>query len=194
MAKGNVSVWTKAFIQLAIFSSWYLPLNSNEEKKSAIHATAGISIIGFVVVVAVSLIYYQFIYVPQANARPTFARSILEPAERTQVTIVEGAVLKSSSFHFKPYDARAVLGISNTVEWTNKDSVAHTVTSDEPQYVDVINGNFDSLAHPEQTGASGLIEPDGNWSFTFTKVGEFPYHCEPHPWMKGEVVVVDNFS
>jgi plastocyanin len=167
---------------------------SNGEQKSAAHTTAGISIIGFVVVVAISRIYYQFIYVPQANAKPTFSASILQPGERTQVTIVEGAVLKSSSIHFKPYDARAVLGVSNTVEWTNKDSLAHTVTSDEPQYVDVINGKFDTLAHPEQTGANGLIEPDGNWSFTFTKAGEFTYHCEPHPWMKGKVVVVENFS
>jgi len=169
-------------------------MSRNGEKESANHATAGISIIGFVVVVAVSLIYYQFIYVPQANAIPRFTSAILEPAETTRVTMVEDAVLESSPIHFKPQEARAVLGVSNTVEWANNDSVAHTVTSDDPQYVDVINGKFDSLAHPEQTGANGYIESGGKWSFTFTKAGEFPYHCSPHPWMKGKVIVVENFS
>jgi plastocyanin len=103
--------------------------------------------------------------------------------------------LESTTDHFKPYEARAVLGLSNKVEWTNNDSVAHTVTGDDPQYVDVINGNFDSLKHPEQTRLNGFIEPDGGKSsFTFTKVGEFPYHCFPHPWMKGKVNVVENYT
>jgi hypothetical protein len=39
------------------------------------NATAGISIAAFVVVVAVSLAYYQFVYVPEANTKPTFSDS-----------------------------------------------------------------------------------------------------------------------
>ena len=109
---------------------------------------------------------------------------------------MKDALLQSSKDHFKPKDVRAVLGISNRVEWTNNDSVAHTVTGDDPQYEDVVNGKFDSLAHPDQTGgANGFLEPGGGkWSFTFTKMGEFACHCSPHPWMKGEVAVVENFS
>ena len=142
-----------------------------------------------------SLSYYQFVYVPQANEKPTFSSSILAPDEVTSVIIMKDAVLESTKDHFKPYQARAVLGLSNKVEWTNNDSVAHTVTGDDPQYVDVINGNFDSLKHPEQTRLNGFIEPDGGkWSFTFINVGEFPYHCFPHPWMKGKVTVVENYT
>jgi plastocyanin len=169
--------------------------NNIEAKFSGHDMTAGISIGAFIVGVIVSLAYYQFVYVPQANAKPTFPSSVLSPKETTTVGIVKDAVLESSKDHFKPYEVRAVLGVSNRVEWTNNDLVAHTVTSDDPQYSDVINGKFDSLAHPDQTGANGFLEPDGGkWSFTFTKVGEFPYHCSPHPWMKGKVVVVENFS
>ncbi|HEV8405576.1 MAG TPA: plastocyanin/azurin family copper-binding protein [Nitrososphaera sp.] len=47
---------------------------------------------------------------------------------------------------------------------------------------------------PPGTDGSKRANRDGNWSFTFTKAGEFTYHCEPHPWMKGKVVVVENFS
>jgi len=177
-----------------------LPMSSDVKPKHVNHAaattaTAGISLVAFVLVVAVSLAYYQFVYIPQANARPTFPSSILSPTETTNVQIVTDAVLESNKDHFKPVEARAILGLSNKVIWTNNDSVAHTVTADGPQYTDVINGNFDSLAHPDQTAANGYIEPGGGtWSFTFTKVGEFGYHCSPHPWMKGKVDVVENFS
>ena len=174
-----------------------LEVSHNIEQKPHDHdTTAGISIAAFVVVVVVSLAYYQFMYVPEANAKPTFTTSITTPMQTTEVTIVKDALLQSSKDHFKPTDVRAVLGISNRVEWTNNDSVAHTVTGDDPQYEDVVNGKFDSLAHPAQTGgANGFLEPSGGkWSFTFTKMGEFAYHCSPHPWMKGEVAVVENFS
>ena len=169
--------------------------NNIEAKSSGHNMTIGISIAAFIVVVIVSLAYYQFEYVPQANEKPSFPSSILSPKETTNVGIVKDAVLESSKDHFKPYEVRAVLGVSNRVEWTNNDLVAHTVTSDDPQYTDAINGKFVSLAHPDQTGSNGLLGPDGGkWSFTFTKAGEFLYHCSPHPWMKGKVVVVENFS
>jgi plastocyanin len=164
------------------------------KNESASHTTAGISLIGFIVVVAVSLSYYQFMYVSQVNSKPTFSNSILSPQETIKVTMVEDAYLESSPIHFKPQEVRAMLGVSNKIEWTNYDTVSHTVTTDSPQYVDIVNGKFDSLAHPEQTGSNGLIKPGETWSFTFTKVGEFPYHCDPHPYMKGTVTVVENFS
>jgi plastocyanin len=25
-------------------------------------------------------------------------------------------------------------------------------------------------------------------------VGEYSYHCEPHPWMTGKVEIVENFA
>ena len=36
---------------------------------------------------------------------------------------------------------------------------------------------------------SPRLMPEETWSRTFDKPGRFPYHCEPHPHMKGEVVV-----
>src|SRR6185503_1791195 len=95
----------------------------------------GISIMAFVVALAVSMGYYQFIYLPQANAKPILPKEILEPAQTTKVTIVQDAVLQSSPRNFVPKDARAVLGLSNKVVWTNEDAAPHTVTTDDPPYV-----------------------------------------------------------
>jgi plastocyanin len=47
----------------------------------------------------------------------------------------------------------------------------HTVTA--------VDGSFDS----------GLMNPDGSWSHTFTEAGEFEYFCTPHPWMRAKVIV-----
>jgi plastocyanin len=58
-----------------------------------------------------------------------------------------------------------------TITWTNKDAVAHTVTSD--------GGLFDS----------GSIASGGTTSIQFNNTGTFPYHCAVHPGMKASVIV-----
>lgn len=58
-----------------------------------------------------------------------------------------------------------------TIEWRNRDPLAHTVTSD--------SGAFDS----------GELRPEASWSHTFTTPGTYTYHCTPHPAMKATVVV-----
>jgi plastocyanin len=148
----------------------------------------GISIVTFVVALAVSMGYYQFVYLPEANAKPTVKEEILNPAGVTEVQIVEGSSLPTQPRNFVPKDARAVLEISNKVVWTNNDGTSHTVTSDD-EYEDQINGPF---ASTEQLGT--LINPGETFEFTFTKEGEYAYHCDPHPHMKGKVIVVPNFA
>ena len=149
----------------------------------------GISIIAFVVAVAVSMAYYQFIYVPEANAKPILPEKVLNPRGTTAIQIVEGAVLESNTRNFVPKEARGTLELSNKVVWTNNDSTPHTVTTDDPPYVDQINGEFDSTI---QLGT--LIMPGETFEFTFTKEGEYAYHCTPHPHMKGLVEIVPNFA
>ncbi len=147
----------------------------------------------FVVALAVSMGYYQFIYLPEANAKPHLPAIITNPPQTTAVTIIQDAVLQSNPRHFVPVDARAVLGLSNKVIWTNQDAVPHTVTSDDPPYVDKINGPFDSLQQQESI-PGGFLLPGKTFEFTFTAEGTYGYHCSPHPWMQGKVEVVPNFS
>lgn len=58
-----------------------------------------------------------------------------------------------------------------TVKWTNKEAVIHTVTSD--------NGVFNSVD----------LGMNQEFSFKFTTVGTYPYHCIHHLGMNGAVIV-----
>jgi plastocyanin len=148
---------------------------------------AGIGLLSFIVVVAVSLSYYQFAYMPALNAKPDVPETILNPAETTQIGISEGSSQPAATLTFSPKETNAPLGVANKVVWTNHDVTAHTVTTDN-NYEDPVNGKFDSLA------TVGLIPPQGTYEFTFTQEGEYPYHCEPHPWMTGKVDISKDFS
>ena len=67
----------------------------------------------------------------------------------------------------------AVLTVSagTTVTWTNKDAMTHTVTSDSTLF------------------NSGNIVVNGVYSYTFTTVGTYSYHCSIHPSMTAKVIV-----
>ena len=69
--------------------------------------------------------------------------------------------------------APATLNVSagTTVKWTNKDGVAHTVTSD--------SGVFNS----------GNVSANGVFSYMFPTAGTYSYHCAIHPSMIAKVVV-----
>jgi plastocyanin len=58
-----------------------------------------------------------------------------------------------------------------TITWTNKDAVAHTVTSD--------NGLFDS----------STISGGGTYSHMFATPGTYLYHCAFHLSMTAKVIV-----
>jgi plastocyanin len=58
-----------------------------------------------------------------------------------------------------------------TIEWKNDDPLPHSVTADD--------ASFDS----------GLIEAGRVWRYTFTRPGTYPFHCTPHPFMQGTIVV-----
>jgi len=77
------------------------------------------------------------------------------------------AELKTMTFEPK----RLEIAAGGTVTWTNNDQLVHTITADDRSW------------------DSGPIEPGKTWSHTFTQPGEYSFHCTPHPFMKGVVVV-----
>ncbi|MGH7508373.1 MAG: cupredoxin domain-containing protein [Gemmatimonadales bacterium] len=72
-------------------------------------------------------------------------------------------------FVFSP--GRIEVAAGTTIVWTNRGQVVHTVTAQDQ--------SFDS----------GPIEPGERRAITFSRAGTFPFHCTPHPFMTGMVVV-----
>lgn len=68
-----------------------------------------------------------------------------------------------------------VVEVGQTVQWTNHDSVPHTVTTTKAPV------SFDS----------GTLEQGESWSYTFTKAGTYEYYCAVHPDMVASVKVVE---
>ncbi|MCA9827428.1 MAG: hypothetical protein KC444_03425 [Nitrosopumilus sp.] len=73
--------------------------------------------------------------------------------------------------------ANAMMSPGGEVIWANHDTVAHTITSGNPQ--DGPNGLFDS----------GLLMPNKTYSMKFDLAFEYDYFCLVHPWMQGTIVV-----
>lgn len=149
--------------------------------------TAGISIVAFVVAVAASLVYYQFLYLPEAEKKPTAPPEVLNPPESITVRIIEGSANPSQEDNYIPKEVRGSLSLNNKIVWQNDDVTYHSVTTDN-NFIDRINGKFDSI------DTIGLIAPGDTYEFTFTEVGEYPYHCEPHPWMTGKIEIAEYFG
>lgn len=147
----------------------------------------GLTIIFFIIAIAISFAFYQFVFLKEINLKPNVPDEIANPAESLKVNIVEGSMLPTNPQFYDPSDARATLGENNKVIWENQDSTAHTVTTDD-DYHDPLSGKFDSME------TIGLVSPGGTFEFVFTEDGEYPYHCEPHPWMTSKVTVVKSFA
>lgn len=89
--------------------------------------------------------------------------------ENNQPPAEGSASVEISNFAFAP--ASLTIAKGTTVTWTNRDSAQHTATGD--------NGEFDT----------GLILQSQSANVTFNNAGTFNYHCTPHPFMKGTIIV-----
>jgi plastocyanin len=81
----------------------------------------------------------------------------------------ETVEVKIDNFSFGPETLSVPVG--TTVTWINRDDIPHTVVSTD--------GVFKSR----------VLDTDEKFSFTFSKVGNYPYFCSIHPKMTGKVVV-----
>ena len=72
-------------------------------------------------------------------------------------------------FAFQPGEVRVRAG--DRVTWVNCDTDSHTSTADGGQW------------------ASPLLASGDGFTHIFPAAGEFPYHCEPHPFMTARVIV-----
>ena len=127
-----------------------------------------------VVMVAVLVVATAIVLAPSLMM-PTGTRQAIK---EVNVTIADNSYKKyPEQEYFRPSEITVVIGINNTVVWTNKDitgSALHDVTSDNDLF------------------KSNLLAPKESWSYTFSEPGEYKYHCQPHEWMVGRVTVKQN--
>jgi plastocyanin len=90
------------------------------------------------------------------------------PAAKAQNKPTKTVVIQN--FRFKPANITVKRGTK--VRWINKDSTAHTATANNGR-------SFDS----------GRLGKGQRYTHTFKSAGKKKYHCEPHPHMRGTVVV-----
>jgi len=113
-----------------------------------------------VILVAVAMFALTF----HRNANPAPATNAVH------ISIIPGAA--SYATGYEPDNITVVIGVNNTVIWTNNDNEPHTVTASD--------GSFDS----------GNMNPGATFTYTFTKPGSYTYICTYHTWMRGYVTVL----
>lgn len=90
---------------------------------------------------------------------------LLSPAAARATTVP----VTIENYAFSP--KTVVVHPGDSVVWTNKDSVPHTVTA--------LAGAFDS----------GAVDPGKSYRFAFTKAGKYAYRCGIHPEMRATITV-----
>jgi amicyanin len=107
---------------------------------------------------------------PTATTAPTAAPTVA-PTPTSSGPSAAVSIGGSGTFSFSP--STLTVKVGTNVTWTNSSAAPHTVTSDAGA-----PASFD-----------GSLDPNGTFSFTFTKAGTYAYHCNIHPYMKATVVV-----
>ncbi len=87
---------------------------------------------------------------------------------------VDATAVSIKNYMFDPMVIKVKAGTS--VTWTNKDSVQHNVVAD--------TASSDAPKGP-------LIGKGQTYSFKFNKAGTYSFHCMPHSYMHGTVIVTN---
>jgi plastocyanin len=91
--------------------------------------------------------------------------------------IIPGAAQRDSPHHYYPENIAIPTGI--TIQWSNDDpGQPHTVTS-----------GLENSSGKGSVFNSGIIPYTSSFQYTFSKSGEYIYHCDIHPWRVAKVSV-----
>ncbi len=126
---------------------------------------------GIIAAVIVLLIGVGFF---SMNKPATVAPNNTAPSISPSETVNEPNTVRISNYEYLPEKITVKKG--TTVTWKNEDIAKHTVTVE------------DGIVEGPKSEFFGKGE---EYSYTFNTVGNYPYYCEPHPYMKGSVEVVE---
>ena len=144
----------------------------------------GVGLLAVLVAASVGIGYYQMYYLPEQLATPDVDEHVLHPDKSTHIEMIVGSADPNQQDNYVPKLVNVQLTIDNHVIWTNVDDVPHTVTPDH-RYTDGYSGDF---------GSSGVVKSGETYEFLFTEAPpniavEIKYHCDPHPWMTGTLLI-----
>lgn len=143
-------------------------------KASGGSAAVGVTVAIMIVASVAAVGYFQFVVAPgtftSTTTTTTTTTSTLQPGHYVNVSIVAGASTPGN-LGYDPDTVTVVVGVNNTVVWTNNDQAPHTVTAKDLSF------------------NSGNMNPGDVFQFTFTKPGTYEYGCNYHAWMAGTVIV-----
>ncbi|MEO9363674.1 MAG: hypothetical protein ABI348_07220 [Nitrososphaera sp.] len=118
--------------------------------------------------------------------------SLPERTNISTVVIPKGATSSpSSGKNFEPSTIKVVIGVNNTVRWTNNDELPSWVVADNPG----VDPDFAAATQfasgiAYENATDSLLQPGQSFEFTFNRPGEIHYHDIIHPWMQGTVIVL----
>ncbi len=95
---------------------------------------------------------------------------VLVPIKAFVPAAAASATVKIENFTFNA--AALTVKVGTTVKWINGDDIAHTIVAKGKSF------------------KSTVLDTGDQFSFTFTKPGQFEYFCSLHPKMTGRVTVV----
>jgi plastocyanin len=129
-----------------------------------------IAIVAVVIIIVAIIAGYYLLYGMGSGKKPT----------TTRIAVPSGTGASNQALNFSPQTVKVVIGVNNTVTWTNNDSTDHTITfSSAPSGV-----SLSSLTD------SNNLSPGTSYSLTLTTAGTYQFHCEIHSWMHGTITVL----
>jgi plastocyanin len=164
-------------------------------------SSSGTTVVGLIVSIlivgaVVSIGYFQFVVAPGLNITSTSSTSAAVNCSTSHtcvnVTIVSGAATPyqgypgtTMQYGYQPLTLTVVIGVNNTVIWTDADTAFHTATSSSGP----ASFNSKCLDGVGTPCVAGTGSSTNSFQFTFTVAGTYHYSCSYHAWMQGTIIV-----
>jgi plastocyanin len=116
----------------------------------------------------------------QTTSSSTSTIASSSSGNHTTVVTMPSGVGENQSLNFSPASITVVVGVNNTIVWTNDDTAVHNV--------DFQSGPTGATLPPTSINVrNGQSTPP----IILTVPGTYTYVCDYHAWMKGTITVID---
>ncbi len=130
--------------------------------------------LGVLLVVIVGLTMTIVLTIP-VSAKMAPAVPCGAPQKGTTVYVCMMTETSGPPYGFSPVNITVVIGVNNTVQWSNNGGTTHTSTS---------------LPGQAESWNSGDLNVGQTFTFIFSTAGTYNYECTIHPFMRGVVTVL----